>query len=49
MNELIRQMLEKQSIDQDAIVQTDTGNRTPFEVLESAILGALEEIEEGMQ
>lgn len=47
MTEWMVEILECQGINPDTLVNTDTGERTALEVLESAILGAVEEIEEG--
>jgi hypothetical protein len=43
----VLEILKQQGIDPDKEVQTDAGERTAFDVLEGAINGALEEIEEG--
>jgi len=45
-NQLIAALLDDAGIETDRIVATDSGNRTAFEVLEGAVLGALEQIEE---
>ena len=48
MNELIIQILEHQGIDPNAIpsVGGDEGNQTTFQILEAAIAGALDDIED---
>lgn len=48
MSEHIHAILTSAGIDPNAEVQTDTGVRTAYQVLESAIEGALDEIEAGL-
>jgi hypothetical protein len=45
MSEHILAILASAGIDPNAEVQTNTGGRTAYQVLESAIEGALDEIE----
>ena len=47
MNDLLSKILELQGIDPDSTVDTDNGERTAFQVLESAVMGALDQIEDG--
>lgn len=49
LTESLYHILENQGINPEQVVNTDTGERLAFEVLESAILGALDEIEENGQ
>ncbi len=46
MRSILIDLLRQQGIDPDYQVETDDGNRTAYEVLEAAVLGALEQIEE---
>lgn len=39
-------ILDNAGVSYDQMVQTDAGERTAFQVLEAAVLGALDEIEE---
>lgn len=47
--EAIAAILHDAGFTTDQIVNTDDGHRTAFEVLEGAVEGALDEIEEGTQ
>jgi hypothetical protein len=46
MNEAIAAILQHHGIDPDQQVYTDTGLRTAFQVLEGAVVGALDQIDE---
>lgn len=46
-HEAIVAVLQAYGIDPDQVVETDTNERTAFEIIEAHILAALDEIEEG--
>lgn len=46
-HEAIVAVLQAYGIDPDQVVETDTGKRTAFDVLEAHVLAGLDEIEEG--
>ena len=45
--EAICEVLKANSIDPDQAVETDTGIRTAFDVMEANVMAGLDEIEEG--
>lgn len=45
-NDVVGEILANASIDADLLVETDNGPQTAFQIVEAAILGAIETIED---